>query len=172
MKKLILVRHAKSDWSDMLLPDSKRPLNERGLRDAPFMASKLKENMPLIDKFISSPAKRAITTAKIFANEYGIEEEQIAQLVGIYDLGKDFIIKTLETMPDTFNSIALFGHNPDISMTATFFGGQQIGIIPTCAYVVIELDTNKWSKLKKAEGKVVEYNYPKKYFDDIMYGDD
>lgn len=70
-KTLYLVRHAKSSWADMGLDDFDRPLNKRGLRDAPEMGKRLKKRKILPDVIISSPARRAINTAEIIAKEVG-----------------------------------------------------------------------------------------------------
>ena len=69
MKKLYLVRHAKSSWENNKLKDIDRPLNKRGKRDAPFMGRLMKENNIKPDLLISSPAERALRTAKIFSKE-------------------------------------------------------------------------------------------------------
>jgi len=63
MKNFLLVRHAKSSWSDPSLDDKDRPLNARGKRDAPFMASYLRDLALIPDILFSSPAKRAYKTA-------------------------------------------------------------------------------------------------------------
>lgn len=69
MKHLYLIRHAKSSWSNPLLDDFERPLNQRGKNDAPLMAKILLEKQIFPDFLLSSPAKRAKTTAEIFAEQ-------------------------------------------------------------------------------------------------------
>ena len=69
-KILLIIRHAKSNWDIETLNDFERPLNERGKKDAPVMAQKLKERNILIDAFVASPAKRAKKTAELFIEEY------------------------------------------------------------------------------------------------------
>ncbi len=66
MKTLIIIRHAKSSWANLGQNDEERPLNERGKKDAPEMAKRLKERGLKIDRFISSPARRAKKTATYF----------------------------------------------------------------------------------------------------------
>jgi len=66
MKTLLLIRHAKSGWNDPSLSDFDRTLTERGKSDAKMMAKRVKEKSIEIDLFVSSPAKRAKKTAKIF----------------------------------------------------------------------------------------------------------
>ena len=65
-KTLLIIRHAKSSWDIGTLTDFERPLNERGKRDAPEMAARLKKRNIKIDAFVSSPAKRAKKTAELF----------------------------------------------------------------------------------------------------------
>lgn len=77
MKTLFLIRHAKSSWDDPNKDDFDRPLNERGKRNAPFMGKLLKKENILPDLIISSPAKRAIATAKIIADETGYPKNKI-----------------------------------------------------------------------------------------------
>ena len=77
MKKLFLVRHAKSSWADPSLADLDRPLNKRGLRDAPFMAKLLKGRGVQPDRILSSPANRAFTTASYFAEALDIPSKEI-----------------------------------------------------------------------------------------------
>ena len=70
MKTVIMVRHAKSSWEEQGVSDFDRPLNNRGKRDAPEMAQRLKKRNIPIDHFISSPAKRAKKTSELFAEEF------------------------------------------------------------------------------------------------------
>ena len=92
MKTLILVRHAKSNWNDSSISDIDRPLNKRGLRDAPFMGKLLKETGIRVDQFISSPAKRALTTSRYFAAAFGLHDD------------KDVIIKDLGVTEEDVNA--------------------------------------------------------------------
>ena len=83
MKSLLLIRHAKSSW-DLDVDDFDRPLNHRGQNDAPKMAQRLKKKEIKIDCFISSPAKRAITTAAHFAAVYDKKLKDIIMLSKIW----------------------------------------------------------------------------------------
>ena len=77
MKTLFLIRHAKSSWDDIGLPDFERPLNERGKYDAPQMAKRIKDKKIEIDAFVSSPAKRARKTAEIFMDVYDENKKKL-----------------------------------------------------------------------------------------------
>ena len=86
MKRLTLIRHAKSSWDDASLPDFDRPLNERGLRDAPKIGVHLAQNsITLPDKIISSPALRGISTACLIAKEIGYPEDTIELEPRLYE---------------------------------------------------------------------------------------
>ena len=89
MKTLLLVRHAKSDWSTPSLGDFDRPLNERGKKDAPVMANRLIDKKVSIDAFVSSPAKRAKKTATVFAKEYKRDKDDIIFIEELYGAGED-----------------------------------------------------------------------------------
>ncbi|MCB9354861.1 MAG: histidine phosphatase family protein [Lewinellaceae bacterium] len=75
MRTLFLIRHAKSSWDNPGLRDINRPLNDRGMHDAPRMAQLLAGIGPPPDLIVSSPAKRAFTTAMFFARVFGIDED-------------------------------------------------------------------------------------------------
>jgi len=118
LKTLILVRHAKSSWDDVTLPDFDRPLNHRGKKDAPRMAKRLKDKIKDIDAFISSPAKRAKKTAKLFIEEFDRDEEEIILVQALYHAGIDDFYQTIHDADNKFKSIALFSHNPGITSFA------------------------------------------------------
>src|SRR5690554_5296197 len=112
-KELYIVRHAKSDWS-FELKDFDRPLSARGFRDAPTMAARLLASSPGIGCLVSSPAKRAITTAQIFAEVLGIPIKDIISRASIYEAGVEALLDVVNTMDDSFAAVALFGHNPGL----------------------------------------------------------
>jgi phosphohistidine phosphatase len=161
MKKLYIVRHAKSDW-DNDLEDFDRPLNDRGERDAPIMAERIKKMGHKPEIIISSSAKRATTTAKYFAKEYEYPEHCIRQEDNIYNLGQRFILSMLAELPPTTDSAMVFGHNPDLSYVSTLLSNTQIGNMPTCSVVGIEFNTNEWNEIRKADPTLLFFEYPKK----------
>ena len=85
-RSLLIVRHAKSSWDDLSQKDFDRPLNDRGKKDAPAMAKRIhKEKNIELDAIISSPAKRAFTTAKFFAEEFNIKKKNIIEWPELYE---------------------------------------------------------------------------------------
>lgn len=161
MKKIFIVRHAKSDWNNNLI-DFERPLNERGHNDAPIMAEKIKSLGERPQLIISSPAMRAKTTAKYFAEVFGYADECIEYHHEIYDIGQKFTIQMLTKISPKIDSVMVFGHNPDQSHLATYLSNEIIGNMPTCAVVGVEMQTENWSEIKNAESRLICYEYPKK----------
>lgn len=164
MKTLYITRHAKSDWNNSLA-DFDRPLNDRGMGDAPFMAEKIREAGVAPDLIISSPAKRAITTARFFAEALSYPEEKIRQEQGIYEFGIKFILDMLEKLDNSLETVMLFGHNPDLSMLCTYLSGAQVGSLATCTTAGIRFAFDDWGRVKKENGELFLREFPKKYTD-------
>jgi phosphohistidine phosphatase len=161
MKCVFLVRHAKSDWS-VDADDFDRPLNERGKRDAPMMASRLKNRNIPIDVFVSSPAKRALRTAKIFAESLEYEKDNIILKRELYLAAPETFYSVIEKMDDKINTIALFSHNNGITEFANSLGVARIDNMPTCSIFAVTIDTDSWSDFRKAKKEFLFFDYPKK----------
>lgn len=162
MKSLYLVRHAKSSWGDFTLPDFDRPLNERGKKDAPMMAQRLLKDNISIDVFISSPAKRALKTCRVFCNEYARAEKEIIEINELYHASVDTFYKVVTAIPDNYESAAIFSHNPGITDFVNSLGTEvKIDNMPTCAVFGITLNADSWSDFEKGNKKFVLFQYPK-----------
>ena len=163
MKTLILIRHAKSSWDSDALSDRERPLNKRGIRDAPFMGGTLKSKSIRPQLLISSPALRAHTTAKYIAGQIDYPEDNIRIEDLIYESGSRSIINLLASLNDKLNQVAIFGHNPDFSYLATYFSGSSIGNVPTCGIVCIDFPIETWKDIPDTNGKLRFFDFPKNY---------
>lgn len=164
MKKLFLIRHAKSSWDDQGLTDFERPLNKRGMRDAPFMAELLKKEKIKPDIFISSPAVRAFSTAEKFAEELDFPIDKILVEKSIYLCGIKELESIVQGISDRYNIVFLFGHNPGLTDYANHIGDEFIINIPTCGIVGIEFDLKSWRSIERGSGKTFLFEFPKKYF--------
>lgn len=162
MKILLLVRHAKSSWDNSLLSDFDRPLNERGKENAPVMAHRLKQKKIKIEAFVSSPAKRAKKTAKIFMKELGADEDELILVPSLYDASVNDFYKAIEDLKDTFNCVALFSHNPGITDFINSLDCHPVYNMPTSGVYAIEIHTEKWHQFKDAEKKFLFFDFPKK----------
>ena len=156
-KTLYLLRHAKSSWKDITLNDFDRPLNKRGKYDAPFMAEKMKSKSINPQIIISSPAKRAKKTAKIFSLALQCTLHFDKRL---YGAEIDEMITIIQEAFETYDEVMVVGHNPELTILNDLLSNSEIFNIPTSGIVSIVF---KNSKLQEKQGKQLFFDYPKKY---------
>ena len=161
MKTLLLVRHAKSSWDNLQLSDFERPLNDRVKKDAPLMAKRVKDKKPKIDRFVSSPAKRAKKTALIFMEEYDAPEKDLVLVPSLYEASVKNFYDAVEDVNDKDDTVALFSHNPGITDFVNTLTEKNIDNIPTCGVFALKIRTKKWQDFKKAEKEFLFFDYPK-----------
>jgi phosphohistidine phosphatase len=166
MKKLFLVRHAKSSWDDPEMSDFDRPLNERGEKDAPHMAKLLKQHHVTPDRMISSPAVRALTTCKAFAKVLDFDKHKIETIDRLYHASAETWLSVLRSLKehkyDSEDICLVFGHNPGITEFANELLNVYIDNIPTCGIVSATLNIEQWGKISLGCGKMDSFDYPKK----------
>ncbi|HKY92438.1 MAG TPA: histidine phosphatase family protein [Nevskiaceae bacterium] len=160
MPQLILVRHAKSSWDHEGLSDFERPLNDRGRRDAPAMGQRLQRFDLVPALVVSSPAMRAISTARLIAQELEIPLDHIQLREPIYDASVKALLAVAQGLPSA-SPVMLVGHNPGISEFAKLLAPCPFDEVPTCAVVVIDLDVKAWKDVKAKTGRVARYFFPK-----------
>ncbi|HEX8249475.1 MAG TPA: histidine phosphatase family protein [Pyrinomonadaceae bacterium] len=152
MKTLFILRHAKSSWDNPDLADFERPLNERGLKTAPFVGNLMRERRLRVDLILSSPARRAretatlVTEAAEFAAEIRYDER-------IYEASPLSLLYLLSETEDEFESVLLVGHNPGLEGLIKILSGG-IQSMPTAALAKIELNIDFWSKIAAESGKL------------------
>lgn len=160
-KTLYLVRHAKSSWKFPDLSDFERPLNSRGKRDAPFMGELLAKQNILPDLIISSPAKRAISTAEIIAGKIGYNFDSIVHESDLYLASSGTIVEILAQL-NSENSVMIFGHNPGLTVFNNLISDKYIENIPTCGIVALKLH-NGWKEIKPKTAVQIFFDFPKNY---------
>lgn len=162
MKTLYIVRHAKSSWGDFTLPDFERPLNDRGKNDAPMMAKRLLKRNVQIDAFISSPAKRALKTCKLFCKEFEFPEEKIVKVDVLYHAPRETFYEVIEKIDDRYKRAAIFSHNPGITDFVNSLSQElRIDNMPTCAVLALSADVNQWEDFRKGSKTILFFDYPK-----------
>lgn len=161
MKQLLLIRHAKSSWDDTSQKDFDRPLNERGHSDARMMAKRLTKRNVFIEAFISSPAKRALSTSVYFAEEYKRKPSEIITIQALYLPALQAFYDAINNTEDTFNSIAVFSHNPGITAFANSLTSTQIDDMPTCSVFAVQANINNWKDFDQAKKEFWFFDYPK-----------
>lgn len=162
-KLLILVRHAKSDWSVPGQKDFDRTLNERGHRDAPKMGKWLADKNLGIQTLISSPAERAKLTAVYFAEQLKYDIENIIYNENLYEASARVWMNEVTQLANAWHTVAMFGHNPGISYFAEYLTKENMDEVPTCAVIGIRFDIDDWAMVSGSTGRIEFYHYPKNF---------
>ena len=164
MKTVYFVRHAKSSWDNATIKDFDRPLNERGLRDAPEMGLKLKRLDAKIELIVSSPAKRAYTTATYFAAALGISPDQVVSEPRLYEAMSEDVLEVVGGLSDEFDTVAIFGHNPTLTFIANLFTEDFIDNVPTCGVFRVDANVPSWNQFVENSGRLTEFHFPKQFY--------
>lgn len=159
---LTLVRHAKSGRDDLGLDDIMRPLNEQGLKDAPDMGRRLLKNGVRPDLIVSSPATRALHTARIIAARILYPEKDILKDDSIYAASADELLQLVRGLPNDKSDVMLVGHNPACTDLANFFLHSAPEHIPTCGLVRLAFDAWSWRAVDATCATRLLFDYPKK----------
>ena len=161
MKRLFFIRHAKSSWEHHGLGDRDRPLNERGERDAPSMAERLKEFGLVNPRFLISTAKRTVQTGKIVTDILDAPTTAIHHIQHLYLASGRVLIETV-IGNDAEQDLVIIAHNPGISDAASMISGENLEMV-TSHVVGIELHVDEWAAVSLRTGSVIYNDYPKKH---------
>tara|TARA_A100001011_G_C14319009_1_gene849485 strand:- start:4577 stop:5056 length:480 start_codon:yes stop_codon:yes gene_type:complete len=158
LKKLIIIRHSKSDWnhntSDLL-----RPISHRGIKDAKIMSNVLNKLELQVDHIFISTAKRTIETANIF---FDIPNPQIPHSYEekIYDFSGYNVLNFIKKINNKINSAVLFTHNNSCNFLVNYFYNHSIHV-STSSILVFDFNVNLWKDIKEANH--FRYYFPKDY---------
>jgi phosphohistidine phosphatase len=161
MKTILLVRHAKSGWDDPSLSDIERKLTDRGKSDAKTMAQRLQERSIKIDAFVSSTAKRAKKTAKIFMEEFEKDKKKLELRPSLYEASEKDFYDVVESLDDKDKTVALFSHNPAITDFANSLDTTAVNDMPTCSIYAIKVKTKTWKDFRESKKEFLFFDYPK-----------
>lgn len=159
MRTLYVVRHAKSSWADAGTSDFDRPLNARGLHDARMMAERFDERLEPVTLYMSSPAKRALTTASVFAEKLG--NAPVHEVPELYLADRHTLLSIIRKLPDGVRQAMLFGHDPGVSELVQTLTGSGSGDMPTCTIVRIDLGAESWPEVDAGAGTLKWWDTPK-----------
>lgn len=157
MKKLILMRHAKSSW-EFNVSDHERPLKTRGYKDAELV-SKYLVNEIKPELIMSSDALRAKTTAGIFVSNLNIGSKEIVLNHLLYDFSGADLVNVIKNCSDSVNELMIFGHNYAITNFVNSYGDLPIDNVPTSGATILEFEVDRWSDIKK--GKTIKTMFPR-----------
>ena len=162
MKRLYLIRHAKSRKDIPGIKDKERPLNKRGKKDAEYIARRLKKQKVIVQALYSSPAKRALDTARVIAKKIGFPRKKIKVVNSIYYSNIPKLLKVVKGMDDRMFSAAVFGHNPELFKLVNYLTLRSIKEFPTCAVFGIDFNIDSWREVARKTGRIVLIDAPKK----------
>jgi len=145
MKRLLILRHAKSSWKYPDLEDHDRPLNHRGKRDAPRMGRLMREEGFLPEWAFGSTARRARGTLERALEEGGATCE--AHLSPeLYLAEPEQIVDVLRCTPEPHSRVLVVGHNPGMEDLVLALTGEDV-TFPTAALAVVECRCETWAEL-------------------------
>jgi phosphohistidine phosphatase len=167
LKRLAVLRHAKSSWKDRQLDDFERPLNERGRRAARRMGREMTERRMHFDFVLASPAVRVRETIEGVRQEHELDA-QIRFEPRIYMARVAELLELIGTIPEKASSALLVGHNTSAErLVIKLAQDDERGLrrrveekFPTAALAVIELPIDSWNELQPESGRLVELIYP------------
>jgi len=162
MKSLLFIRHGKSDWDHPGLADHDRPLNARGLRDAPRVAAALAARGVVPDLVVTSTALRASTTAELVADGLGFPRERIVRLPELYLAPPRIILGVIRGLDEGAGTVLIFGHNPGLHESVELLSGDGgMEEFPTLAVARFELEVAFWGEVDWGGGRLVDRLVPR-----------
>ena len=151
MKTVYIVRHAKSSWDTLDIPDEKRPLLEKGKKRTRKVIEYFHEKQIKVDYIISSHAVRALETARIIAVGLKYPADQIKIDSGLYYATGDSIIDQFFDLPERYDSVMIVGHNPALTDFVNLFLSKPLENLPTSGVVSFSFKTDRWEEIPVAK---------------------
>ena len=163
MKKIHIIRHAKSSWKDKSLEDIERPLNKRGVKTCEFMAEPVYRAGCCFDHVYCSPAVRAQLTIELISKNlpdlffhWQIEKE-------LYTFDHQGLIQWFRSVDENISEILIIGHNPALTDLSNTLGDRSIKNIPTCGYVqLVARKDFLWNEITRGSFETRTMLWPKK----------
>jgi phosphohistidine phosphatase len=160
MRKLLLIRHAKSSWKFPDLDDHERPLNKRGERDVLTMARQLEERDEALEVIYSSTATRALDYAQTLS---AFTHTSLIPDLSFYTFDDEQLLEILRHLPDEVERAAVVAHNPAVTLAVNHLTASDFDNVPTAAIVAIKCDVDHWADLNSGQCEIDYFDYPKKF---------
>lgn len=146
------MRHAKSSWGDPSLSDFDRPLNERGLKAAPLVGRFMRRQKLRPDLILCSPAERARQTVSLLIEAAGLDAP-VRFDERIYEATAQSLFDVVAQTDEGAGELLLVGHNPGLEELLARLTGESRRM-PTAALARLQLDADKWAKLRDGCGRL------------------
>jgi phosphohistidine phosphatase len=143
LKTLYLLRHAKSSWKQPI-DDHKRPLKKRGFKDSILVSNHIKTKVDSPELILTSDANRAQTTACYFKNAFNVSDDNFKTNKSLYDFGGKNVLEVIKSLDNSLEKVLIVGHNHALTSIANMLGDTGINNIPTCGFVEIQFNIEKW----------------------------
>ena len=168
MRRLMLLRHAKSDWSSPGQRDQDRPLNERGREAAPKMGAYMVRHALVADLIVASPATRVVETLDLVLAAFD-RRPKVQSEAGVYGAGPNALLDIAKGTPHAVHSLLLVGHNPGLGELAALLiaSGEVVARqrliekFPTAGLAVIDFALDDWTKLHPRAGRLDRFVVPR-----------
>ena len=168
MRRLMLLRHAKSDWSTPGARDRDRPLSARGREAAPKMGAYMARHALVPDLIVASPATRVGETLDHLLPAFN-EPPTIRHDDRLYETGADALLDVIKETPKSVHSLLLVGHNPGLAELASLLMAsgdvearqRLIEKFPTAALAVIDFPLDDWGRLHPKAGRLDRFVVPR-----------
>lgn len=132
------------------------------MRDAPFMAKIFVEKSDGVDLIVSSPANRAVTTARFFAEAIGFSANDIKTDQAIYLASTQDLLAVLNRIDSRHDKVIIFGHNPGFTYLVQYLTGEYVNM-PTCAIARVDFEADSWQEIEADSGSLIAFDYPKNH---------
>jgi len=164
MRTILVLRHAKSSWSDPDLSDHDRPLNKRGKQDAPRIGELMRFEELLPDIILTSSAKRAVMTAKLVIESSGYEGDLVVSR-DLYAHYPEAYVEQLRTLDTRYQCAMVVGHNTGVEELVDVLTGEWTRMT-TAAMAHIQMPIDRWEDLGESDyGVLVKVWRPKELSD-------
>jgi phosphohistidine phosphatase len=163
MKRLTLVRHAKSSWADPEEEDADRPLSPRGRRDAPRMGKRLRRLRLIPDEIVTSPARRARKTAALLAEALELPRGRVHEREGIYEADAERLLEVIRSFEDAWDHVLLVGHNPGLTELWNRLTGLHLPPLTTTGTTSLDLAIVHWKDVVPGAARLLFFDCPANY---------
>lgn len=163
MKKLHLIRHAKSSWSDGSLADKDRPLNKRGLKSCRIMAPEIVKVGCCFDHVFCSPAVRAQLTIEHICQSLTEREIKWQLDDALYTFDTQVLWEWCRGLDNAMSDVMIIGHNPAMTDFCNEVSNCNIENIPTCGYVQLGFARSSWQDLSSGSCELLSFLKPKMF---------
>jgi len=161
MKKLTLLRHAKSSWAEADQQDFDRPLNKRGLHDAPMMSQRLLKRNCTPDFILCSSANRTQQTARFFLESHALQSQAISFDDALYLASAGTLLEHVEKASDDVEHLMIIAHNPGLETLGKQLHPSAPSALATCAVLHFALHSDNFSITQDTQIDLLFHDFPK-----------